>query len=84
MCLAIPGQVMTWIEREQPFCEAEVQFLGVRRKCNMSCVPDAQVGDYVIVHAGVAISIVDTASAEQLLREISTSEIFDELNGNST
>ena len=81
MCLAIPGQVVRWIEKESPFCEADVQFLGVRRKCNMSCVPEAKVGEYVIVHAGVAISLVDTASAEQLLREISSDEILSELNG---
>jgi hydrogenase expression/formation protein HypC len=84
MCLAIPGQVIRWIERELPFCEADIEFLGVRRKCNMSCVPDAQVGEYVIVHAGVAISKVDTVAAEQLLKELSSSEIWDELNGNVT
>ncbi|MBU6175305.1 MAG: HypC/HybG/HupF family hydrogenase formation chaperone [Planctomycetes bacterium] len=81
MCLAIPGRVVRWIERESPFCEAEIQFFEVYRKCNMSCVPEAEEGDYVIVHAGVAISKVDTAIAEQLLIEISSSDVWDELHG---
>ena len=81
MCLAIPGQVVRWIEREPPFCEAEVQFLGVLRRCNLSCVPEAREGDYVIVHAGVAISLMDLAAAEQLLNELSQSEIIAELDG---
>lgn len=84
MCLAIPGKVLRWIEKESPFCEAEVQFFGVTRRCNMSCVPDVQVGEYVIVHAGVAITIVDSAAAELLLREMSAPEIWDELNGIAT
>lgn len=84
MCLAIPGRVIAWIEKGQPFCEASVQFLGVQRRCNLSCVPEAQVGDYVIVHAGVAISIVDAVAAQQLLEELSKSEIWDELNGNAS
>ena len=83
MCLAIPGEVTRWIERESPFCQAEVEFLGVRRVCNLSCVPEAEVGDFVIVHAGVAISIVDTAEAAKLLAELSRAEIEAELHGDS-
>ncbi|MBX3422272.1 MAG: HypC/HybG/HupF family hydrogenase formation chaperone [Pirellulaceae bacterium] len=81
MCLAIPGQVVRWVERQPPFCEAEVDFLGVRRVCNLSCVPEAREGDYVIVHAGVAISLVDTKAAEQLLSQLSQPEVFEELGG---
>jgi hydrogenase expression/formation protein HypC len=83
MCLAIPGEVKRWLEREPPFCEAEVEFLGVRRICNLSCVPEAEVGDYVIVHAGVAISLVDTGEAAKLLAELSRAEIEAELRGDS-
>ena len=83
MCLAIPGEVKRWLERESPFCQAEVEFLGVRRLCNLSCVPEAEVGDYVIVHAGVAISIVDTVEAAKLLAELSRLDIEAELGGES-
>lgn len=81
MCLAIPGQVVRWIERQPPFCEAEVAFSGIQRRCNLSCVPEANEGDYVIVHAGVAISIVDAKAAEELLGAISQAEIDEELGG---
>ncbi len=74
MCLAIPGHVVRWLRRDPPFCEAEVDFLGVRRVCNLSCVPEAQVADYVIVHAGVAISLMDAAVAHQLLEELRSIE----------
>lgn len=74
MCLAIPGQVVRWLRRDPPFCEAEVDFLGVRRVCNLSCVPEAEASDYVIVHAGVAISLVDAAAAQQTLQELRSLE----------
>ncbi len=69
MCLAIPGKVIRWLDRD-PICAlAEIEFGGVTRPCHMACVPHAIPGDYVIVHAGVAISLVDAAAAEQALAE---------------
>lgn len=79
MCLAIPGQIVRWLRRDPPFCEAEIDFLGVRRVCNLSCVPEAQVAEYVIVHAGVAISVMDSAVAHLLLSELRSHE--HEVNG---
>lgn len=70
MCLAIPGLVVQWIQRESPFCEADVVFMGVKRRCNLSFVPEANEGDYVIVHAGVAISIIDAEQANSILNEL--------------
>ncbi|HAC91392.1 MAG TPA: HypC/HybG/HupF family hydrogenase formation chaperone [Planctomycetaceae bacterium] len=81
MCLAIPGQVIRWIQREVPFCEADVQFFGIVRRCNLSCVPEAQIGDYVIVHAGVAISLLDAQAAQQLLEQLSEAEVIAEFSG---
>jgi hydrogenase expression/formation protein HypC len=75
--------VVRWIQRESPFCEAEIDFLGVRRCCNLSCVPEAVEGDYVIVHAGVAISLVDTEAAQQTLRDLSQAAILEELGGDA-
>jgi len=63
MCLAVPGKVVEWIERESPFSRAMVEFGGVRRDINMACLPDADLGDYVIVHAGIAISQIDPEEA---------------------
>jgi len=70
MCLGIPGKVVRWLDRTEPFAQAEIEFGGVRRPIHMACVPEALEGDYVIVHAGVAICRVDEAEAERLLDEL--------------
>ncbi len=70
MCLGIPGKIVRWIRREDLFAEGEVEFQGIRRACNLACVPEAQLGDYVIVHAGVAISIVDEKEAQRVFDEL--------------
>ncbi len=67
MCLAIPGRVIS-LEGDR----AKVDFGGVRREINISLV-DASIGDYVIVHAGFAIELLDQGEAEktlELIREI--------------
>lgn len=73
MCLAVPGRVVAWINRDSLFASAEVEFEGVRRLCHMACVPEAQPGDFVIVHAGVAISRVDEIEAVKTLRDLRAS-----------
>jgi hydrogenase expression/formation protein HypC len=72
MCLAIPGRVVHWIDRRPLFASAEVEFGGIRRVCHMACVTDAAEGDYVVVHAGVAISRVDEGEAHRVLKELAT------------
>lgn len=70
MCLAIPGRVVRQIDADPISATAEVEFGAVRRVCHMACVPDAVPGDFVIVHAGVAISILDTDQADRLLTDL--------------
>jgi hydrogenase expression/formation protein HypC len=70
MCLGVPGRVVKWIDRDPLLARAQVEFEGVRHECHLACVPEAEVGDYVIVHAGIAISRIDAAAAEQLLQEL--------------
>lgn len=70
MCLAVPGQLTEWIERESVFAEGVVEFAGVRRRTNLACVPDVSVGDFVLVHAGVAISRIDAAEANRILQTL--------------
>ncbi len=70
MCLAIPGRVVRWIDRDPVGALAEIEFGGITRPCHMACVLDASLGDYVVVHAGVAIAIIDTAAAEQTLADL--------------
>lgn len=70
MCLGIPGKIVRWIQRDGPLAQAEVEFDSVRRVCHMACVPGAEENDYVIVHAGIAISIVDAVEAERVFAEL--------------
>jgi hydrogenase expression/formation protein HypC len=78
MCLAVPGRLIRWLDRDPPFCSAEIQFDGITRVCNLSCVPDAQAGDFVIVHAGVAISTLDAQAAAQILDDLARMAVVDE------
>ncbi len=71
MCLGIPGKIVSLCQQEAPFTKAEVEFDGVRRICHVACVPDAVVGDYVIVHAGIAISRIDATEAQRVFDELS-------------
>ena len=77
MCLAIPAQV----ESVDGF-EAKVDIGGVRRTINVLFTPEAQVGDYVYVHTGYAISVLDEAEALeslQLLQELAETYPQEEL-----
>jgi hydrogenase expression/formation protein HypC len=63
MCLAIPGQIQT-IAGEDPFSRSgRVSFGGVIREVNLAYVPQAAIGDYVLVHVGFALSVVDASEA---------------------
>jgi hydrogenase expression/formation protein HypC len=77
MCLAIPAR----IESIDGF-QADVEVGGVGRTISLYLTPDAQVGDYVYVHTGYAISIVDEAEAMEslrLLRELAENYPVEEL-----
>jgi hydrogenase expression/formation protein HypC len=62
MCLAIPGKVLEEFDR-RGMRMAKVQFGGIVREASLDYVPDARVGDYVLVHVGFAISTVDAEEA---------------------
>jgi hydrogenase expression/formation protein HypC len=79
MCLAVPGKVVDWLERRPPFSTATVEFAGVRRQVNMACVPDAAAGDFVLVHAGIAISRIDAAEAERVLVTLAELDLHDDI-----
>jgi hydrogenase expression/formation protein HypC len=80
MCLGIPGRITTIFE-EEGIRMGKVDFGGVLRRVCLAYVPDAQEGEYTIVHAGFAISRVDAAEAQRtlaLLDEIDTSVMPEE------
>jgi len=65
MCLAVPGKVLE-ISGDDPFLRsAKVSFAGVVKLVSLTCTPEAKVGDFVLVHVGVAISVVDPVEAAE-------------------
>lgn len=79
MCLAIPGEVVRWVDRDPLLARAAVRFGELERVCHLACVPEADIGDFVIVHAGVAISKVNAEEARKLFAEIDRVELAEEL-----
>lgn len=71
MCLGIPGRLAAWIDRDPLLAKAEIDFGGVIKPIHMACVPAANVGDYLLVHAGVALTVIDEVAAQRLLDELS-------------
>lgn len=73
MCLGVPGLVVEKADSAADMAYGLVEFAGIRRRVCLACVPEAQPGDYVIVHAGIAISVVDPVEAQRVftyLRDI--------------
>ena len=76
MCLAIPGKVLDTEERDGSRV-ARVQFGGITQQVRLDFVPEAQVGDYVVVHVGFAISRLNEEEAQrtyELLEEMGAIE----------
>ena len=74
MCLAIPGQIISIdAQLDETFRQAKVSFGGIVKDVNLSMVSEARIGDYVLVHVGVALSVVDEEEAKitfEYLRQI--------------
>jgi hydrogenase expression/formation protein HypC len=64
MCLAVPGKVIA-VEQKEGVRTGRVQFGGIVRQACLDFVPEAQDGDYVMVHVGFAISVVDKEEAKR-------------------
>ncbi|MGR8999825.1 MAG: HypC/HybG/HupF family hydrogenase formation chaperone [Gammaproteobacteria bacterium] len=64
MCLAIPGQIISLSDDSDPLeRKGRVSFSGISKEISLAYVPEAKINDYVIVHAGFALSILDEADA---------------------
>lgn len=64
MCLAIPGKVLSIsTQLDDTFRQGKVSFGGIMKEINLCMVPEANIGDYVLVHVGVAISVIDEEEA---------------------
>lgn len=78
MCLAVPGKLIRIEGEEAMFRTGVVDFGGVRREVSLACVPEAQLDDYVLVHVGLAISIIDEQEARRVFEYLAE---MDELEG---
>jgi hydrogenase expression/formation protein HypC len=68
MCLAVPGKILA-IAGEDPLQRTgRISFGGIIKEVNLAFVPEVKIGDYVLVHVGLAISTVDQEEAERTLQ----------------
>ena len=79
MCLAIPGKVVEILENHG-LRMAKVQFGGITREACLEYVPETQVGQYVLVHVGFAISTVDEEEAKRTYELLEQMDQLTELN----
>ena len=73
MCLAVPGKILSIKEGDAVFRRGRVNFGGIVKDVSLAYVPEVKIGDYVLVHVGFALSVIDEIEAERVfeyLREM--------------
>ena len=80
MCLSIPGKLIEITEKlDDTFRIGKVDFDGIFKEVNLAMVPEAQIDDYVLVHVGAAISIIDEDEAKKTFELIKKMGELDDL-----
>ncbi|MCV7251273.1 HypC/HybG/HupF family hydrogenase formation chaperone [Mycolicibacterium fluoranthenivorans] len=77
MCLAVPGKILNLADRDGTLMSL-VDFGGIQKEVCLQYIPDAAVGDYVVVHVGFAIQRLDEESAKRTLAEFEHLGVLDE------
>jgi hydrogenase expression/formation protein HypC len=71
MCLAVPGKIVGIADEEEvSLRRGTVDFGGVRKEVSLAFTPEAALGDYVLVHVGFALSVVDEAEAQKIFETL--------------
>jgi hydrogenase expression/formation protein HypC len=71
MCLAVPGRIVSIREDDPPEVRrAKADFGGIQREICLAYTPEAKVGDYVLVHVGFALNVVDEAEAQRIFETL--------------
>ena len=84
MCLAVPGEIVS-IEGTEPLqLTAVVRFGGITKQVSLACVPEAKVGQYVLVHVGLAITVIDEAEARRVFEYLEQIDELAELSAESS
>jgi hydrogenase expression/formation protein HypC len=78
MCLAVPGKLLDVQGTDPLERSGRVSFGGIIKEVSLACAPEAQPGDFVLVHVGVAIGVVDAREAEETFRYL---QVMGELEG---
>ena len=79
MCLAVPGKIVA-ISGEDPYLRtARVNFGGIVKHVSLACVPEAKLDDYVLVHVGMALSVVDPQEAAEVFHYLEQMGELEEL-----
>lgn len=81
MCLAIPGKILTCDAADSTERAGRVSFGGIVKQISLAFVPEAQVGDHVLVHAGFAISTLDEVEAGRVFEYLRQMGELQELGG---
>jgi len=84
MCLAVPGKIVEISEGDPLLRSAKVSFAGVVKHVSLTCTPEARLGDFVLVHVGVAISTIDPQEAEETFRYLKAMGELDGLDAAPT
>ena len=85
MCLSSPGKLIKVTDlSEEIFRSGKVSFDGVIKEVNLALVPEAKVGDYLMVHVGAAISVVDEVEAKKTFEILRQLGELDELDTTET
>jgi hydrogenase expression/formation protein HypC len=79
MCLAVPGKIVSIAGSDALLRSARVDFGGVVRDVNLAYLPEAGVGDYVLVHVGFAINVIEEEEARQVFEYLRQIEALNEL-----
>ena len=84
MCLAVPGKLVSVDDSPSLLRTGRVNFGGIVKEVNLAYTPDAKLGDYVLVHVGFALSIVDETEANYVFEYLRQMDVLaDELGGSA-
>jgi len=80
MCLAIPGRLVSVEREDDPALRTgKVDFGGIKKEVSLAFTPEAVLGDYVLVHVGFALSVVDESEAQRIFEDLKRMEELGEL-----
>ncbi len=77
MCLAVPGKIIKIFENDPLSRMGQIDFSGISKEISLAYLPEAKLDDYVIVHAGFAISLIDEEDAKESLKAFQELDDFE-------